>query len=626
MWGPQATLSHAQSLVRGGRVRESADVLRRAVVRFPSDAPLHQLLAQLLLELGERTQGLYYARRASELARSDPRLQNVIGAILSAAGARDEALGCFGLAASLAPAWGAPQANLGAELVEAKRVEEGVAALRRALDADPANVKALIHLAMLESTVGRGERAVAMLTRALASDALRGEVRRDVLRNRAVASLYASLPPGDVLALHEELASEVRASTAGASDAFAPWRGTREGSGAGGAIRIGFLSPDLREHAVANFLEPLLAGLRELTREGQARAEAWCFQCNQASDDTTTRLRDLSHAWHDVHALTDAQIAALVAHERIDVLVDLAGHTNHGRVGVMAMRPAPLQVGYLGYPATAGMREVDARAVDASTDPPGAERWHSERLLRLPRCFVCFAPPAEAMGALSHPREPAPPIATQREEGPVRFGSFSNPKKLSDACLALWSRVMASVPDAQLVLSHLGLRDAWTRREIAQRLAEAGIARERVRFLEGPASRAQMLARYALVDVALDTTPYAGTTTTCEALWMGVPVVTLAGATHAQRVGVSLLNAVGRSEWIASTPEQFVGIAAGLVARCDDLFACRGELRDAMRGSPLCDGASLARAFVLALEQALQRPGEGLVQAVLPALDARAPS
>ena len=250
---------------------------------------------------------------------------------------------------------------------------------------------------------------------------------------------------------------------------------------------------------------------------------------------------------------------------------------------VFAHQPAPIQVAWLGYPNTTGLTTMDYRLTDTYADPPGlTESWHAEQLVRLPRCAWCYQP------------SDSPPI-TLRREGPITFGSFNNFAKITEPMFLLWARILHAVPESRLLLKTRALGSENTRQRVRQILSAAGIAAERLELRGYEPAHDDHLALYQRIDVALDTFPYHGTTTTCEALWMGVPVVTLAGKTHASRVGVSLLSNIGLPELVADTPEEYVRLAAELAGDLPRLAYLQGTLRQRMEQSPLMDAPRFAR-------------------------------
>jgi predicted O-linked N-acetylglucosamine transferase (SPINDLY family) len=345
-------------------------------------------------------------------------------------------------------------------------------------------------------------------------------------------------------------------------------------------LRIGYVSPDFRAHSVASFLEPVLA------RHDTDNFDVVCYAQVAHPDRTTERLRQLAGHWRDTCAQSDEQVANMIRQDRIDILVDLAGHTRNNRLTVFTHRPAPIQLTYLGYPNTTGLPQIDYRLTDALADPPEADALHTERLVRLPRGFLCYSAPQDAPAV-----SPLPATAV----GHITFGSLNNLAKVNEQVVELWARVLHAVPGAQLLLKGKALCDQATAGRFVEMFARHRIPADRLRLASWAATRAQHLTTYAQVDIALDPFPYNGTTTTCEALWMGVPVVALAGDRHAARVGVSILTHVGLREFIATTPDDYVRTAAGLAADRARLVALRASLRRRMADSPLCDGAAFTR-------------------------------
>jgi protein O-GlcNAc transferase len=356
-----------------------------------------------------------------------------------------------------------------------------------------------------------------------------------------------------------------------------PWRPLT-----GRRLRIGYVSADFRQSAVAWFLRPLLA------HHDRARVLVLAYANHAGPDDqVTAELRAHAEVWRPIAGLDDDQVARQIAGDDVDVLVDLAGHTAGHRLGVFARRPAPVQVSYLGYPATTGLTTVDHRLTDAEADLPGAsEALHTEQLCRLPGGFLCFGGPPAPLPAATPPGHAG---------GGVTFGSFNDAGKLSAPALALWARLLARVPGARLLLKGKAYLDPEVRQRVTAALTTGGEP-PRVEFLPWLADRACHLAAYAALDVALDPFPYNGTTTTCEALWMGVPVVTLRGEAHVARMGTSLLTRVGLPALVADDEGHYLDIAARLAADRDQLMDLRAGLRARLAASPLGDAPGHARA------------------------------
>jgi predicted O-linked N-acetylglucosamine transferase (SPINDLY family) len=351
-------------------------------------------------------------------------------------------------------------------------------------------------------------------------------------------------------------------------------------------LRVGYVSPDLCEHSVAYFLEPLLANL------SCEAIETFCYAEVARPDATTRRLQSLSAHWHSTCGIGDRELGERIHADRIDILVDLAGHTVNNRLRVFSAKPAPVQVTYLGYPNTTGLTAMDYRLTDVHADPPGqAEDYHTETLFRLPHGFLCYQAPANA------PPVAPSPVGTR---GHFTYGSFNNLSKLTPAGVALWADLLHTTPNARLVLKSNALASAYARERYLKLFAEHGIGPEHIELRKRDPTVAEHLNSYCDIDIALDTFPYHGTATTCEALFMSVPVVTMAGQTHASRVGASLLNQIGATDLIASTPDDYVRIASRLAQDRDELAQRRTTLRGQMAASPLCD----AKRFAVDVESA----------------------
>jgi predicted O-linked N-acetylglucosamine transferase (SPINDLY family) len=465
----------------------------------------------------------------------DAAARNALGNALTELGELDGATAAYAESARLRPGWPVPGYNLGVCRLRQGRLAEALDLLRRSVAADPAD-------------------AVAHATYA-------GALFYD-----------PSSGPAEILAEHRLWA----ARHAPAPAAAAPHPNDPD---PGRPLRVGYVSPDFRGHAAAFFLRPVLA------HHDPARVEAYCYAEVPAPDARTAQLRGLARGWRDTSGRTDAELVAQVRTDGIDVLVDLAGHLAGGRLRAFALRPAPVQAGYLGYPGTTGLPGVGYRLTDAVADPPGAEAAYSEELVRLPGCFCCYDPPPPL------PVDPEPP---SRRNGYVTFGSLHKLEKLNDRVLDLWCAVLAGVPGSRLLLARNYLRgdtaDYW-RGQFARR----GVGPDRL-LVEAPeAVDMGHLRAYARVDVALDPFPWGGHTTALEALWMGVPTVTLLGERYAGRMVASVLRHAGLGGWVARTPDEYRRVAAALAA--DE--AGRAEMRAGLRGrllaSPLCDGAAFTR-------------------------------
>ena len=347
-------------------------------------------------------------------------------------------------------------------------------------------------------------------------------------------------------------------------------------------LRIGFVSGDLRQHAVAHFMEPMFEAL------GQRGLSLVAYSNLAREDGTSARLRGLIPTWHRVAALSDTELAAQIRADRIDILVDLSGHTADNRLPVFALRPAPVQVTWLGYSGTTGLRSIDYRFVYTLTAPPGRlDDQFTEKLVHLPYAMSFKTDPdAPDVG-------PLPALA----RGHLTFGSLNRPNKISADCIALWARVLKAVPDARLLVG--AVSEAATAERLLAQFAAAGIGPERLDLRPRLPTR-DYLALHNEIDLLLDTFPYAGGTTSNHALWMGVPTLTLVGRTLAQRLGAGIMGKVGLSDWVAESEDEFVAIAERAAAHPDELAALRQRLRERLMHSPNLSTARVADSVALA--------------------------
>jgi predicted O-linked N-acetylglucosamine transferase (SPINDLY family) len=327
-----------------------------------------------------------------------------------------------------------------------------------------------------------------------------------------------------------------------------------------------------------------------------AQAQVFCYSAVTNADAITEELKGLAPKWRDVARISDQEIESYVRGDQIDILVDLAGHTSGSRVFALSRRIAPVQISYLGYPNTTGIPAIDYRIVDSLTDPQGAEQFYTEKLIRLDPCFLCYQPPAADL-----PDVKAPPSAVGAR---ITFGSFNSAQKLVEPVVAAWSALLKEIPGSRLLLKSFAFDSAPTRRDFLKHFEQQGIAADRIEIRGSAESRADHLAAYHDVDIALDTFPYCGTTTTCEALLMGVPVVTLEGRTHAGRVGVSLLTNIGLPELIATSIDDYLQKAVSLARDPARIAALRPTLRDRLLRSPLCDAPKFMRRLESAYREA----------------------
>jgi protein O-GlcNAc transferase len=349
---------------------------------------------------------------------------------------------------------------------------------------------------------------------------------------------------------------------------------------AGQKLRIGYVSPDLHDHPVASFFEPLLQ------HHDPSKFETYCYSNGDKHDAVTERLQTQSQHWRDTANLSDQQLVAQIRADRIDILIDLAGHSADNRLRVFAHKPAPIQISWLGYPNTTGMTAMDYRISDWYVDPPGQESYHSESLYRLDKGFLCYRPEAES---------PAVTVAPASRTGHITFGSFNKLAKTTDAVLETWAAILNATPHSRLLLKNAAFKEALVRDRLIERFQQFGIAQDRLELIAWVPSKSDHMKLYEQIDIGLDTFPYNGTTTTCEAMWMGVPVISLCGNRHAARVGNSLLQQVGLQELIADSKTAYIEVARRLAGDVAQLQRLRASLRQRVMASSLADAPGFTR-------------------------------
>jgi predicted O-linked N-acetylglucosamine transferase (SPINDLY family) len=348
-------------------------------------------------------------------------------------------------------------------------------------------------------------------------------------------------------------------------------------------LRIGYYSPDFREHSVAYFIEPIIEN------HDKNKFTTYAYYPLNKEDAVTARLKERFDNWRNVSNLTESEIAEVIKADKIDIMVDLAGHTANNSLLTFSKKPAPAQITYLGYPNTTGLKAIQYRITDDIADPEGQDEFYSEELCRLPGCFLTYKPDENS---------PAVSVSPVIKNMYITFGSFNNLAKINDSVIGVWCEILKKLPDSRLLIKNPSLTDLITRETYLQKFREFEIDDKRISLIGHTPTRYEHLSLYSDIDIALDTFPYNGTTTTCEALWMGVPVIALCGDHHAARVSTSLLTAANRNEWIAYTVEEYVDKAVKLALDTKSLKSKRSMQRDFIRNSPLLDN----KTFVASLE------------------------
>lgn len=603
----------ARLLLEAGLTDQAVSILEDILSVCPENVEVVCRLAKLYFAVSKADQAESILRQFIYTNKCNTEALYNLGGILDSRGDYTGAIDCFAQVVALDPGRSDAHNAMGVSLIALSRPEDAERHLLEAIRLSPQFVAAYNNLGNLYSLYWRLSEANNLYREAIAQNPdyveaynnlgsnynLEGnaaeaiklydkvlEIRPD---NRAAASnmLFAlnnsdAYDPEYIRAAHMRIGAALYPFV----PCVRPLRSIRDD----GRIRLGYVSPDFKAHSVGFFIESVLRC------HDQSLFEIFCYDSANVTDSTTDRMKAMGCIWRRIYGYSDSQVDEQVRADSIDILIDLAGHTSGNRLGVFAHKPAPIQVTWLGYPNTTGLQQIDFRLTDALADPPGlTDQFCCERLIRLPRTFLCYAPPVSSPEVSPLPRKP------------VVFCSFNNLSKVSNTILDVWVRLLHAVPESRLSLKNGPLGDAGVRSRLVERFLSRRIGPERLILSGFTTKREDHLQRYGECHIALDTFPYCGTTTTCEALWMGVPVVSLAGNSHVSRVGASLLANVGLSELVARNSDEYVDIAAALAQNPERLQSYRRLLRTKMSCSPLMDAqtftANLERVYHWMIEQ-----------------------
>lgn len=523
---------------------------------------------------GDFEQAEHIYREILNVQPANVHCYNNLGIILENKGQLDEAINSYQKALQIDPAFVRAYYNLGTVLTKKYQFYEAIQCFEKVLQLDQSLIEAYVAIGNILKNQGRISEAEKYYKHAI-------QIKPDWLMPHEALLLAMNYNSGNEpkkiyfehLKYAKTFAEPLYPTISSYDNEPIPSR----------ILKVGYVSPDFRRHSVAYFIEPVLIS------HNREHFEMYCYSDVATPDDITRRIQTLVQ-WRSIGGMSDEKAADLIRSDRIDILVDLAGYTIHNRMFMFARKPAPVQATWIGYPSSTGILTIDYKIVDKYTDPQGiAEQFYTEKLIRLPENFLCYLPPEDCptVGKL-------PALST----GHITFGSFNNLSKISGEVIMTWGKILKAIPESLLVLKTFSLSDEMTRSYVRDMFRQQGINTERIELLSAVPSIQEHLRHYHRIDISLDTFPYTGTTTTCEALLMGVPVISLAGTSHASRVGVSLLSNAGLPELIAMTPNEYVEIAVNLARDLKRLQSLREHLRDMIMHSPLCN----AKRFTLNLE------------------------
>lgn len=456
------------------------------------------------------------------------------------------------------------------------QIDESIVQFNKSIELNPNMVETYVNRASAFGLQGRIDEAIADYQMVLSINPDFEIANINIL---FMLNLSTKFSDADVVSEHHRVGKLIESHYA--VEPSAPISDDRKKS----RLRVGYVSSDFFTHSVVYFIAPVLEN------HNHRDFEIFAYYTNTIVDAATQKLKAECDNWRNVAALNDQQFDELIRNDKIDILVDLSGYTANTRIQVFARKPAPIQVAWIGYPNTTGLARMDYRITDMVADPPGMDDLYTEQLYRMPENFSVYQPPD---------------ICPEVSELPclkndvITFGSFNNFSKTNSTVIALWSKLLIEIPDARLLLKNQALGDKTMQDRVYDAFLKHGINPDRLILFGMDVDKTIHFQRYGQVDIGLDPFPYNGTTTTCEALWMGVPVVTLAGDSHRARVGASLLTTINHPEWIAETTDEYIAIAKELASNHEALSGLRMNLRKEMAESPLTD----AKAFTLNLEKA----------------------
>jgi protein O-GlcNAc transferase len=599
----------AQALLAQGQLLASLASSERAMQLMPESANLYFYYASALLGLGHLEEAILYLRRALEIQSDFPQALSSLGVALKQLGQLEEAEQCQRRALALQPSFVEAYNNLGSVLLARESWSQAEEYCQQALALRPNYADAYTNIGIALRGQGRLSEAVESLERAIrlrpdfaAAYMNLGFVLRNCRRLQEAAENFqraVTLQPR-ASASHSNLLMVLQYT----SDlTMEQWRKTLQAFSASlvdspkfvhqkrlanRRLRIGYVSADFRIHSCSWFFGALLAN------HNRAGFEIFCYSNVFNPDTVTEQLQLEAEHWHNIVGLSVSAKAQLIYDHEIDILVDMSGHTAGNCLDVFACRPAPIQISWLGFPGSTGLIEMDYRLSDIWLTPDETPEYFSEKIWNLQRPVHCYAPLSNA---------PAVAPLPAKRNGYLTFGSFNNLTKLTDETIDLWAGVLRGVSRSRLALKDLSTKDTGVQKGILERFALHGISAERILFLEQQAWTIDHLASYGEIDIALDTYPYNGATTTMEALWMGVPVISLVGNRTSSRYGLSFLTGAGLSEFAVESPEAFVEAAQKLSNNLEDLTTLRAQLRKQIAQSPLCNGPDFARSVENAFTQ-----------------------
>ncbi len=568
-------LQLAYSLHQKGDLNQAKNLYQQILADRPSHAETNFLFGLLVSHAGLHEQGEALLSKAVQVSPIEPRYLVGLGILLLQTSQFDKAVIVLQKAVKVAPKQLEAIQNLGTAYFKQKSILKAVECFESALKLKPDHLPSLNNMGNAQLALCNIEQANEFYLRAHEQDTTSLGLLSDILLN----SNYMESLSAEALSQKHILAA----------DHFPKKKQTIEYKAKpNNKIRIGYVSADFRIHSVASFLIPLISN------HNREKFEIYCFYNGEKVDRVTHKFESLADHWEMIHSLSDEAVAQLISKNEIDILVDLSGHTSHNRLSVFSRRAAPIQISWLGYPHSTGIPEMDIRIIDEITDPTlSSDKLSSEKLIRLPKGFLCFE------GDTSIPYQKEPPSI---KNGYITFGSFNNLAKVTDSVIKTWAEILLAVPNSRMIIKSRQMEEKSLRERYLGYFQSVGITPDRITLLEVIQSLENHLQVYDQIDIALDTFPYNGTTTTCEAMWMGVPTMTFTGDRHAARVGASIMTHAGFIELVSDDLSSFKTYSIDLANNAEKLIELRADMRERMQQSDICN----AKQFTKHMEEAFQ--------------------
>ena len=559
------------------RYKDVEKLSKSITQEFPEHPFAWKVLAVVLKLTGRLSESLIPGQKSVQLEPRDAEAHNNLGIILQELNKLDEAEVNLRRAIVLKPDYAEAYYNLGIALKELGKLKEAEESYKQAIALKPEYAEAYNNMGELLKQPGRLDEALVSYNKAI-------EIKinySEAYSNRNFCLNYSSLwSPLFIYKQHLEFEKQFGKFKV-ESSLNLPFKKI-----SGERLRIGYVSADFKIHSVAFFFEPLL------NNHSSHIVETFCYYNNNVIDATTKRLMTACDHWRPIFGINDQNVINLIKKDKIDILVDLSGHTAGNRLLVFTEKPSPVQVTWLGYPNTTGLSSIDYRLTDIIADPIGeADKLNSETLLRLPNGFQCYQGNEDIPISIELP---------QKRLEKITFGSFNNISKITTTVIKTWSKILLAIPTSRLVIKLPKLDD--NKFYYNELFIQEGISRERIEFYQPTPSIEEHLSLYNTIDICLDPFPYNGATTTCEALWMGVPVITLLGNNHVGRVGASILTNIGLTDFIAHDIKDYIDLAVKMSANTKVIKELRVGLRERMQKAPLCDALSFASDIEMAYQ------------------------